>query len=399
MQEIKGGGVCTPEGFQAAALSADIKGKADGKLDFAVLLSDEECETAALFTTNRVKAAPVLYSSELAARGGKFFGAVVNSGNANACTGAEGLTACREITAALEKEFSLRDASLLAASTGVIGAPLPLEKLLGKVAEFPANLDDENGTRFAEAIMTTDTVSKECAVLLNSGEGVYVLGGAAKGVGMLDPTLATMLVFITTDACVTKSSLQEALKKAASRTFNAITVDGDMSTNDSVFLFANSMSGIKPEISQFEEALAYLCKKLAIMLVKDGEGAKKLAAIKVCGAKNTDEAKLCAKKIANSPLVKTMFAGEDPNWGRLLAAAGASGAEFEPDRVSVRFNELLYVSGGKLIDPALEGEVGAIMKAPEFSIEINLNAGDAEFTSYTCDLTKEYIAINADYRS
>jgi glutamate N-acetyltransferase/amino-acid N-acetyltransferase len=216
---------------------------------------------------------------------------------------------------------------------------------------------------------------------------------------MLEPALATMLVFITTDADLSRKELQTSLEKAAAATFNAVTVDGDMSTNDTLFLFANGMSGVRPPIPQFEEALAFVCKKLALMLVKDGEGAKKLVTVKVSGAKDTGEAKLCAKKIANSPLVKTMFAGEDPNWGRLLAAAGASGAEFDPDGVEVRFDGLLYVSEGVLINPALEKEARAIMKKPEFTVNIDLKSGNGEFTCYTCDLTKEYIAINADYRS
>jgi glutamate N-acetyltransferase/amino-acid N-acetyltransferase len=399
MQEIKDGGVCTASGFRAAALAADVKGKNNGKLDFALLVSDEECAAAALFTTNRVKAAPVLYSQHLIAKGKKIFGAVVNSGNANACTGAAGTSACAEIVRAVEREAELAEGSLLAASTGVIGAPLPVSKLLKKTPELAECLDDENGRALAEAIMTTDTVSKEFAVLCETEKGVYAIGGAAKGVGMLEPSLATMLVFLSTDAEISQKELQTALEKAAAVTFNAITVDGDMSTNDTVFLFANGMSGIKPNIAQFEDALTYVCKTLALKLVKDGEGAKKLVTVKVSGAENAAEAKLCAKKIANSPLVKTMFAGEDPNWGRLVAAAGASGAEFDPDKISVSFDGILYAADGQLVDPALEKEVYKVMKKPEFEVHIDLKSGNGEFTCYTCDLTKEYIAINADYRS
>jgi glutamate N-acetyltransferase/amino-acid N-acetyltransferase len=399
MLGIKDGGVCAPSGFRAAAVSADIKGKGDGKLDFTFLLSDEPCETAALFTTNLVKAAPVLYSKKLLTGGGKFFGVVANSGNANACSGEEGYTACAEVVRALEKAAGLKKDSLLAASTGVIGLPLPTEKLLNKTSLLADTLDDENGNDFAKAIMTTDTVSKEAAVLSVSENGAYAIGGAAKGVGMISPSLATMLAFITTDADLSASELQQALEKTASTTFNAITVDGDMSTNDSIFLFANAMSGVRPEIAQFEEALTYVCKKLALMLVKDGEGAEKLVTVKVTGARDVQDAKLCAKKIANSPLVKTMFAGEDPNWGRLLASAGASGAEFDPKKVSVKFDHLLYVSEGMLIDPDLEKEARTVMEKPEYTIEINLQSGNSEFTCYTCDLTKDYIAINADYRS
>ncbi|MDR2401395.1 MAG: bifunctional glutamate N-acetyltransferase/amino-acid acetyltransferase ArgJ [Deferribacteraceae bacterium] len=399
MQEIKDGGVCAASGFRAAAAAADIKGKNSGKLDFALLVSDEACETAALFTTNRVKAAPIQYSANLIKGGAKFFGVAANSGNANACSGKAGLSVCAEIVSAAEKAAGLNAGSLLAASTGVIGVPLPSEKMLKKIPLLVGNLDDENGRAFAEAIMTTDTVSKEFAVLCNTESGVYVIGGAAKGVGMLEPALATMLVFITTDADLPQSRLQTALEKAAALSFNAITVDGDMSTNDTVYLFANAMSGIKPDLFQFEEALIYVCKKLALMLVKDGEGAKKLVTVKVCGAKDDRQAKLCAKKIANSPLVKTMFAGEDPNWGRLVAAAGASGAEFEPDNISVRFDGLLYVANGELVDPSLERKAISVMKKPEYLIEIDLKAGSSEFTCYSCDLTKEYIAINADYRS
>lgn len=400
---IKNGGVCTPLGFTASACAADIKGKKKGNLDFTLLVSDIPCQTSAIFTTNRVLAAPVRYSKTLLKKKGEFRGVIVNSGCANACTGAEGFENSKKTAAMAEKKLQLPAGSLLAASTGVIGAQLPMDRISAAMPALCEKLEDDNGTLFAKAIMTTDTVAKETAVLVDTDNGSYVIGGVCKGAGMMDPAMATFLGFITTDVNICAEELRELLKETADETFNSVTVDGDMSTNDTLMAFANGMSGITlsdgKNREQFCKALKWVCRELALMLARDGEGATKLVTVEVTGAKSNADARLCASKIANSPLVKTMFAGCDPNWGRLMSSAGASGAEFDPDKVSIWFNDLLYVKNSLIIDSALEKKVYEIMKQPEYTIKLDLGAGKGRFVRYTCDMTTEYIKINADYRS
>ncbi|MDR2885059.1 MAG: bifunctional glutamate N-acetyltransferase/amino-acid acetyltransferase ArgJ [Deferribacteraceae bacterium] len=399
---IENGGVCTPLGFAAASCVADIKGKGKGNTDLAVLVSDAICQTAAVFTTNIVTAAPVQYDKALLAKGREFMGIVVNSGNANACTGKQGFIDCEAISAAVENELELPKGSILAASTGVIGNRLPADKIIAHIPALCEEIDDDGGSAFAKAIMTTDTVSKELALLVETDKGSFVIGGTCKGAGMMSPSMATMLAFVTTDADISADRLQKMLNVASEASFNSINVDGDMSTNDTLLAFANGMSDVAIDDSNsalFQEALNYLCKELALMIVRDAEGASKMVTIMVKGAKSDADAKLCAMKLSNSPLVKTMFAGSDPNWGRLMCTAGYSGAQFDPEKVSIWFNDLHYVKDSTLIDPALEDKAYAIMKEPEFTITLDLGAGDGVGTYYTCDLTKEYVAINADYRS
>lgn len=400
---IANGGVCTPLGFTANAVAANVKGKNTGKLDMTLLVSDTPCTAAAVFTTNVAQAAPVKFDKKRLEEGSEFFGVLVNSGNANACTGAQGIVACATLTSAIEEGMELPAGSILMASTGVIGVQLPVDRMLGAVEELLSDLNDEAGSEFAHAIMTTDTFPKEVAVLVETPKGTYVVGGSTKGAGMIAPEMATMLTFITTDAQVSQSMLQQALAEAMGTTFNAITVDGDMSTNDTVFLLANGMSGITvhsgEEYEEFRDAVKQVCLVLAQLIVKDGEGATKLVGITVENAATEEDAKKVALKIANSPLVKTMFAGCDPNWGRLMASAGAAGVSFDPEQTEIWFNTLKYVENGTLIDPALEAQVYEIMKEETYRIRISLNTGKEAFTAYTCDLTKEYIAINADYRS
>ena len=401
--QIKDGGVTAPLGFRAAATNADIKGNGNKKNDMALIVSDEPCIAAALFTENVVKAAPVIYDMDILKTNAKGVTAILaNSGNANACTGEGGLNVCTNLTKQTADILNVPSNSVLIASTGVIGNPMPQQKISDKLPVLAQSLSDEGGSDFAKAIMTTDTKQKEVAVLVETEKGCYVIGGCCKGAGMIAPSLATMLAFITTDAAVSSAVLQKALTEAAEVSFNQVTVDGDMSTNDSLFVLANGMSGVKineNEYNSFKEALSYVCNILAKKIAADGEGATKLVTIKVKGALDKEQARLCASKIANSPLVKTMFAGCDPNWGRLMASAGASGAVFDPNKTDIYFNDLHYVKNGIIIDSKLEENVYEIMQNSEYEITLDLHCGMGEAAFYTCDFTVDYVKINADYRS
>lgn len=400
---INKGGVTTPLGFAANATAADVKANKKGNLDFTVLVSDEALEVSAVFTTNLVKAAPVKYDMDLLSRQSEKYGVVVNSGNANACTGGKGMKACEDITSEFERLMELPERSLFICSTGVIGNQMPVERMLAKAQELVDGVEDDKGDLFAKAIMTTDTVAKECAVIVHTDRGSYCIGASAKGAGMIDPAMATLLGFVTTDADIKADKLNKILAEVVENTFNSITIDGDRSTNDTLLVLANGMSDVPvstdDELALFKDALTQVCKKMALAMVKDGEGATKLVTINVQGAKDSAQAKLCAAKIANSLLVKTMFAGCDPNWGRLMSTAGSSGAVFDEASVSIWFDTLHYVKNGEIVDPALEKKVYEIMKTPEYSITLDLGAGGGEAVYYTCDITKEYVAINADYRS
>ena len=400
MHIIKDGGVCAPIGFYASAVCADVKGKGKGNEDYTLLTSEVPCRAAAVFTKNRFAAAPVKFCKDVLSKNSTKIQAIaVNSGNANACTGEGGLEACGRLASDIQEQLGFPANSVLGMSTGVIGVPLPVERMLDAHDGLLDGLDSDSGEKFAKAIMTTDTFKKEIAVLIETDNGAYVVAGCAKGAGMIAPDMATMLTFITTDAEVSEKRLQRALDKAMDKSFNSITVDGDMSTNDSVFILANGFSGIVPHGQEFEEAVQFVCTELAKMIVKDGEGATKFVTINVEGAETYEDAEKCAFAIANSPLVKTMFAGSDPNWGRLMSTIGASNVQCEENRVEIYFGELKYVENGLITDPVLEGEAFEIMKKDEVEIKINLNAGDFSKTVYTCDLTREYISINADYRS
>ena len=349
-----------------------------------------------------VKAAPVLYDMEILKKGCKVSAVFANSGNANACTGAEGYNNCQKIAETYAAGLGVKSENVLIASTGVIGMPLPVEKIINVKDVLIDGLADDNGINFAKAIMTTDTTVKETAVCVETKSGLLTIGGCTKGAGMIAPSLATMLTFITTDALIDKKLLQRALNECVEVTFNRVTVDGDMSTNDTVLILANGMSGTKVNEDNYEDFKAglldimdYLARQIAL----DGEGASRMITIEVKNAANDEEAKLCASKIANSPLVKTMFAGCDPNWGRLMSSAGASGAKFDPDKTDIYFNDMHYVANGKIIDYSLEEKAYNIMKEMQYTITIDLHAGNSSTKFYTCDLTQDYIKINADYRS
>ena len=400
--KVSYGGVTTPVGFRAAAGAADIKGKNLERDDCGLILSDNPCVYAGVFTTNLVKAAPVIYDMELLSKGGSILAVLANSGNANACTGENGLKDCQKLAAAYGNALDIKPESILIASTGVIGVPLPVDKIISIKEVLVDGLADDKGLDFAKAIMTTDTTVKETAVCVELHNGIVTIGGCTKGAGMIAPSLATMLTFITTDALIEKKLLQKALNECVEQTFNRVTVDGDMSTNDSIIILANGMSGniiTEENYEEFKAGLIKLMNYLAKQVALDGEGATRMITIEVVNAATLEEAKLCASKIANSPLVKTMFTGCDPNWGRLMASAGASGAKFDPENVDIYFNDLHYVSKGIIINPELEEKAYEIMKELQYVIKLDLHAGESSTKFYTCDLTQDYIKINADYRS
>jgi len=403
IKSIANGGITSASGFRVSAVVADIKGNASNKLDLALLLSDVPAVTSSLFTKNIIKAAPLIYTQEILSKSSIISAIIVNSGNANACTGNEGYQACQIIAKNISEKLNINSDKIFLSSTGVIGVTLPIEKILSKSSELVSNLSYQSGNKFANAIMTTDTFSKEYALTIKDISGKeYTIGGCTKGSGMISPSLATMLTFITTDVDIPEDLLDKALKQSVDSSFNCITVDGEMSTNDTVMIMSNGMSGVKindTNIDEFITALSELCLKFALMIVSDAEGGTKVVTIDIRGAKSDQEAKLIAYKISTSPLVKTMFAGSDPNWGRLLSSAGASGADFNPNNIDIFFEDIHYVAKSILIDPNLESIIHEIMLRDSYKIVIDLNSGSGSSRYYTSDLTEDYIKINSDYRS
>ncbi len=359
--------------------------------DLLVITTREPSEFAAVFTTNEVKAAPVKVSMEVK---GKISGIVANSGNANACTGEEGIKDALQMCS-LTSQLTGKG-RFLVASTGVIGVPLPMEKVRKGITEAVKNLGKAEGEKPARAIMTTDTFPK---LAFCEGSG-FVVGGIAKGAGMIDPSMATMLSFIATDAKVEKELLERALREVNETTFNAITVDGDMSTNDCVILISTGLGReIREESYQeFKEVLKEVMSSLAYQIVKDGEGATKVARIRVRGARSREQAREIARKIALSPLVKTALFGCDPNWGRIIAAAGAARKGIVEEKLELYIGNFLLFKGKKA--DFKEEEVSLYMRnSKEIEITLNLNLGKEEFTYLTCDLTYDYVRINAEYRT
>jgi glutamate N-acetyltransferase/amino-acid N-acetyltransferase len=399
--EMISGGVTTPKGFRAAGVSAGIKAKA-GALDLALLVSDAPAVAAAVFTTNRAQAAPVLVARDYLARsGGVARAVVVNSGCANACTGDEGLRTAREMAAETARLAGCPAEQVLVASTGVIGVALDIGRIRAGLPQAFAALGRDQGAAAARAIMTTDPFPKEAAARLSIGGREIVIGGMAKGSGMIEPMMATMLGFVTTDAEVPQPLLDRALREAANETFNAITVDGECSTNDCVMLLANGASGGRIDEASYESfahALRAVCLRLALGIVRGGEGATKLVTVTVTGAASDGEARRAAKAIANSPLVKTAIHGGDPNWGRLIAVAGRAGVAFELSRAAVRIGPIVLFEHGRPHDEAAP-EAAAYLKHDDLMVSVELGAGSASSTVWTCDLSAEYVRINAEYRT
>src|SRR4030042_388159 len=392
---IPSGGVTSPGCFLAGAVSAGIKYSPGTRPDLGILLSRKPCVAAAVFTTNKVKAAPVLVSRERLQKG-KANAVVMNSGCANACTGRQGMADAVEMTELAARHVGIASKDVLVASTGVIGVMLPMERVRAAIPKIVLSV--EGGHDLARAIMTTDTVTKEAAV---KAEG-FTVEGMLKGAGMIHPNLATMLCFLTTDADVDGEFLRRSLKKAVAVSFNMISVDGDNSTNDMVLVMANGTAGGKPitkgrrKAGTFQQALNKVCTYLAREAIRDAEGATKLIEVKVSGALSLKDARLAARTIASSSLVKTAVHGSDPNWGRVLAAAGRSGASMEEEKMELYIGDTCVVKGGTPV-AFDKKEVVKHLDGKEVYIALNLHLGKAEATAWGCDLSEEYVKINAEY--
>jgi len=393
MKTIPGGTITSPKGFLAGATRAGLKTKGD--LDLGILYSEVSCVAAGLFTANRIKAAPVLLCQEHIADG-TAQAVVVNTGCANACTGERGLEDAAEMTSLAAKRLGIAPQDVLVASTGVIGERLPIG-LIGANME-KVQLSKEGGHELAQAIMTTDTHAKEVAVGAEGGE--FTIGGIAKGSGMIHPNLGTLLCFLATDAAIDARFLEKALREAVDVSFNMITIDGDTSPNDTVLILANGMAGDisegTGEAEEFQAALTEVCTYLARRIASDGEGATRLIQVTVDGALTLADARVAARTIAASPLVKAAVHGCDPNWGRIVAALGRSGADVDGSRIDLFLNNIRLVAGGSP-HPFDKEEVREAMRGAEVPIRVCLNLGDCAATAWGCDLSAEYVTINSEY--
>jgi len=395
------GGVTAAAGFQAGTASAGIKYKA--RKDIAVIYSIVPAVAAGVFTTNRVKAAPVLVSMERL-DGGKVQAIVVNSGNANACNGEQGMDDALSMAAAAAAAIGIPEKHVLVASTGVIGQKMPMDKVLPGILQAVGDLSAVGGAKAAEAIMTTDTFPKEAARQTVVGGKTVTVGGMAKGAGMIHPDMATLLCFLTTDAAVSPACLRRALQHAVSCSFNMVTVDRDTSTNDMAIILANGLAG-NPEIDGegddyvlFRDALTDVCVSLAMDIARDGEGATKLIQVEVRNALTLEDARLAARAVAGSNLVKAAIFGRDANWGRVLCAAGYSGADFDPGRVDIFLGDEQVAQNGCSLKFSEERALEVLNK-DTVRVVLDFNAGDSNATAWGCDLTYDYVRINGDYRT
>lgn len=392
------GGVCAPRGFVASAVSAGIKNPADPRLDLALVYSKYPCSAVGTFTTNRVKAAPVKVSQAYL-KADKIQAIVANSGNANACTGVQGISDARKTCKLVARGLGLRQRQIAICSTGVIGLPMPMARIEPKIPELVDRLGPKNGDDVARAIMTSDTCKKEIAVSVDIGGHRVRIGACAKGAGMICPSMATMLCFITTDAKVTPGCLQKAVLEAVDSSFNRITIDGDMSTNDTVLALANGQSGIptiqrnSKECRQFRKALQYVMLKMAKALVRDGERVTKFVTIEVKGARTYQDARKVAEAVANSALVKASWNGNDPNWGRIIHAVGYSRAMVREELIDIHFNDKPACLGGLQAKTSMD-TLRKIVAKDKFTITINLYLGKADYEIYSSDLSPEYIDFN-----
>ncbi len=390
-----------PKGFSFAVAAAGFK-RAD-RNDLMAIVSDRPAVAAGVFTTNKFQAAPVLVCKELLEKSPTARAVIVNSGQANACTGAEGLANCRATLDMAGKALGLAPESILPASTGVIGAQLKMDRWAAAVPALAKNLGQAAPTDAAKAIMTTDSFPKLVAKSVDLPGGRVHLLGMCKGAGMICPNMATMLGFVVCDAGVEPGPWREMLVACADRSFNALTVDGDTSTNDTVLALANGASGVKADDAKSQrllrQALLELCQELSYRIVQDAEGGTKVAHISVNGAKSAAQAELAARAIGNSPLVKTALFGCDPNWGRIVAALGRSGAEFDPDAVVLTIGGILVFANGQPAPVDLDALLAPIMRHQDVEIALDLHAGHGSFTLLASDLTKMYVEINADYRT
>ncbi|MDO8950744.1 MAG: bifunctional glutamate N-acetyltransferase/amino-acid acetyltransferase ArgJ [Actinomycetota bacterium] len=395
------GGVTAPAGFMAAGVSAGIK--KSGRRDVALIVSGDACASAAVFTTSSMAAPPVVVSREHISDG-RLRAIVVNAGNANACTGERGMADARAMAVVTAGLIGCEATDVLVASTGVIGLPMPMSLVLAGIEKAAAELDYLAGEDAAAAIMTTDTFMKTTGAALEVDGVTYTVGGMAKGSGMIQPNMATMLAFVTTDAPLSSAACDAALRTAVARTFNRITVDSDTSTNDMCTLMASGVAGGElieagdARYAPVAAAVEHVCGELARMVVRDGEGATKLITVTVRGAASESDAEAAAFAIANSPLVKTAIFGADANWGRVAMAIGKSSAIVDPARVRIHFAGILTCDGGTAV-PFSEEAAAVALAADNVEIAVDLGLGDGEATVWTCDLSYEYVKINGEYRS
>ncbi len=396
------GGITSPGGFRAGGVHCGVK---RAKKDLAMVVSEVPAACGATFTQNRVPAAPVLLDREQLARSPFVRAIVVNSGNANACTGDRGMDDARAMIVATARALSIRESEVLVSSTGVIGQFLPMEEITAGIEAVSLLLTREGGDAAAEAILTTDTFIKQLAVGTTVGGVPVTLGGMAKGSGMIAPNMATMLAFLSTDAAIAPDLLQRSLKRAVDRSFNRITVDGDTSTNDMAVVLANGLAGNPlltgegdPGYAEFSAALEHLLVRLSKMIVVDGEGATKFVEIAVAGARSEGDAVKAARAVATSTLVKTAINGEDANWGRILAAVGNAGIDFRPEETEILIGHVPILRKNYRIDFS-EDDAAEVLREKDITIRIQLNGGAGTATVWTCDLSKEYVAINANYRT
>lgn len=401
MQILENGSVTSPRGFTAAAVAAEIK--YTGRTDLAVVYSKVPAQAAAVYTLNRFKAAP-LQVTEQNISNGIAQAIVVNSGIANAGMGAEGMRLAREMSDCAAEALNIAKDDVIIASTGVIGMPLPMDKVKNGIQKVSKALYADGGHDTAKAIMTTDTVCKEMAVQLRIDGKVVTIGAMAKGSGMIHPNMATMLGFITTDVNIDNKALQAAFKANIDDSFNMVSVDGDTSTNDMVAILANGQAGNtllteeSPDFPAFKEALREICIAMAQKIAGDGEGATKLVECTVTGAATKEDARLAAKAIIASSLVKTAIYGNDANWGRIACAAGYSGAQFDPDKVNIFIGDVQVAQNGMGLEFD-EAKATETLKQKKVNILVKFNIGNEEATAWGCDLTYDYVSINADYRS
>lgn len=401
MQILENGSVTSPRGFTAAAVAAKIK--YTGRTDLAVVYSKVPAQAAAVYTLNRFKAAP-LQVTEQNISNGIAQAIVVNSGIANAGMGAEGMRLAREMSDCAAEALNIAKDDVIIASTGVIGMPLPMDKVKNGIQKVSKALYADGGHDTAKAIMTTDTVCKEMAVQLRIDGKVVTIGAMAKGSGMIHPNMATMLGFITTDVNIDNKALQAAFKANIDDSFNMVSVDGDTSTNDMVAILANGQAGNtllteeSPDFPAFKEALREICIAMAQKIAGDGEGATKLVECTVTGAATKEDARLAAKAIIASSLVKTAIYGNDANWGRIACAAGYSGAQFDPDKVNIFIGDVQVAQNGMGLEFD-EAKATETLKQKKVNILVKFNIGNEEATAWGCDLTYDYVSINADYRS
>jgi glutamate N-acetyltransferase / amino-acid N-acetyltransferase len=401
---LENGSITSPTGFKASGIAAGLK--VSGAPDMAMIVSDTPANFSAAFTSCVFAAAPVRLGRELVAKQNTIRAIVVNSGNANACTGQAGMERARDMCELTAKELSIQPEEVIVSSTGRIGVQLPMEIISKGIKQAASSLDYSSGAEAAAAIMTTDTVPKSAAVEIELSSGKVIIGAMTKGAGMIDPDMrvphATMLCYITTDAKIDNSLIKNLLGKGVENSFNRITIDGDMSTNDTTVMMANGVSGVEVKADEdaeiFYHALQTLLQELAREMVMDGEGATKFVTVNIENAKDSKEAKILAESIANSLLCKTAWFGSDPNWGRIVAALGYSGIDFDPDLVNIYYNDQAVVTnGGDAGTP--EEELAKVLQNREFSITVDMNAGTAKYWVWTCDISYEYVKINAEYHT